>query len=256
MTDTETSGQQIDAGVQTPVTETNVSVPIPQTETPAPAEVVLEKMVPQSKVNEIVGAAKRDATEKAYEKAKSELQTPRPIEQPVAPPQQPSGTVQPQLTEEYVKTIINEQATQKAHEAEVAIYQAQATEMINDFSVKAAEGRTRYDDFETIVAPLRVDENVYLVQWARDVDNISDVLYELGKNGAKFNVISGLMKNGNIDLAKREFLNLSKSIKANDAGMQQNVAPTPLGQIEPSNTGTDNGAHTVRDLQKLKSLRG
>ena len=80
------------------------------------------------------------------------------------------------------------------------------------------------------------------------VDNSHDVLYELGKDRIKManlETLAHMSPNDAIIQAQR----LSQSIKDNEVASKIKTPNEPLSQIRPSNTGTDNGAMSVKDYR-------
>jgi hypothetical protein len=230
------------AGAETAQTE----VMTPHAEATAlKVEETPEKLVPQSKVNEVVGAAKRDAYEKARKDFEASAMQTQVTHTEGAVNSAPQNVTVPA---DEIRRIIEEEATRKADEA-------YANQLVNEFAQKVEIGKSKYNDFEENVAQLNFSENPYLMDWANKMDNSADVLYDLAKNPTKFASILMLAKT-NPQMAYKQFGELSKSIKANEEALKQPKSPTPLDQITPSNTGTDNGANTVSDLRKLDSLRG
>jgi hypothetical protein len=214
-----------------------------------PVEKVDEKLVPQSKVNEVVGAAKKDA----YEKARKEFEAQYPSSTVNAPvnnvaPNQPDVADETLMTSSQVRELINAEATRQRNEAETQ-------QMITTFANKMEAGKSKYNDFEATVSQLDIFNNPELIPLANSMDNSSDVLYDLAKNPGKFASVLLLAKT-NPTLAHRQFWDISNSIKANEAALRQPQADAPLDQINPSNTGTDNGLKTVSDLRKAPYLRG
>ena len=242
MTDTEQSGQQEKAVVETPVTE---EVKNPVTETPTPVVEEPEKMVPQSKVNEIVGAAKKDASDKAYDKAMHELERKEMAESVQQPPQNVPSDPPPN----------NDFSKNFEQELQVRLAQAKRIEELQKFRQVIDDGVAKYNDFDNVVGELDFVRNEHLVQFINAYPNAADVAYDLASNPAKFASIN-LLAQTSPRLAHKEFAKLSKSIESNQEALRQKQAAEPLDQIKPSNTGTDNGLYTVSDLRKNPKLRG
>lgn len=244
---TETNEQQENGQVETPVAE---SVTPPVTDNSATTtEEVPEKVVPQSKVNEIVGAVKRDAYEKATRDFEAQLASPNADQgqtQVSQPP--PVENAQPSNNDEFMAKF--------DQEVNRRVAMSEAQNQLEKFNHVVEGGRGKHEDFDAVVGQLNIVDNPYLIDLANKVENGGEVLYELAVNPAKFAGVAVLARNNSYTLAEKEFNKLSKSIKANESAMQQPKAQEPLSQISPSNTGTDNGLNTVSDYRSQPWLRG
>jgi hypothetical protein len=190
-----------------------------------------EKMLSQKEVNEIVGRAKSEAEQRAYERAKRELSMPaRSAEQPSQPVQSVGGM-------------------QQQSPADIA-----ASQFVNQFIQKMEPGKAKYSDFEQKVAKLNIPNIPEIIHLATQTENTHDVMYDLANNPHNLIKLRQLYQI-NPQLAMDEIHNLSASIKQNEAAQQAKTANEPLGQVKPSTTGTDNGSLSVRDYKKADWLR-
>ncbi len=246
MTETELNGKQETVPVETPAAEV-VETPVVK----VPAETVKsedERVVPQSKVNEIVGAAKKDAYQKAYERALQDVHAQGISDATPTTSSQNDNTDSSAVDEGRIRELIQQEADKK-------VIEKTWTDMVNGVVQKFDGGKEKYNDFDDTVRILNFEKNAHLIGYLHELDNAADVAYELAKNPAKFTTLNDLARD-NPEWAAREFNNLAKSIKDNQATLQQQSAPEPLDQLKPSNTGTDNGSHTVSDLRRDPKLRG
>ena len=227
------------SSIEAPQVENITSAEIAQPE--AVIEAPEEKLVPQSKVNELVGKYKRDAryeAQQAYERGRQESAA------------------------EY-ETRIN-QAPARAHdEVRNEIRQAIADEFeqkrnneyrdtfVREFQGKLNDGYARYTDFEEVVGSLELDKCIPLVQLANSADNTADVLYELGKdeNAAKYATLA-VLANTNPRKAAIQMKQFSESIKGNKSAAAAPKISPPLSQVKGSTVGTGSGKNTLADYKK------
>ena len=223
-----------------------------------------EKMLPVSRVNELVKKAKRDKERQMQEQldaAKAqiqELQAQQPQAQ-AAPEQQsspPQGGIDPQLLQQHVMQLIE----QKQKDDEQKRYAEQLEQEVNQVATqyfgKMAQGKDLYEDFEAMTADFNPAEFPQLVFLANQMDNTPAIIYELRKNPGKLADLATLVERSP-NLARSELGKLSESIKRNsDAKQNLQEAQDPLSRLKPSPVGTDNGTKNVRDYKSSSFLRG
>ncbi len=210
----------------------------------APVE---EKLLNQSRVNEIVGHAKKEAYEKARREVLAEQQQAQaPYQASTVPAESSMGGV-PSLDENRIRQLINEESQRKSD-------YAMAEKTAGEFVQKLTSAKEKYPDMDDVASQLNLASVPQLVQWTNGLDNTADVIYNIGKNPSKFANLLTLTTTAP-HLAVAELQRLSKSIKDNEAGAQANSPPPPLGQIKPSATGADNGSMGVRDYKKANYLK-
>jgi hypothetical protein len=206
-----------------------------------------EKMLPQSKVNALIGQARQEGAARAVEEYRRS--------QPESAPQQPSyreSSSQPdetrfrQLAAEEAHRLRDQWVaeTQQRHDEETA------HQIVKGFYDKIEPGKQKYDDFDKITGDLELRRFPNIVQMlSQQIDNSHDVLYELGKNRAKL---------AQIEMTARDFpqealydlRRLSESVKKNDEVSGHRNVNAPLNQQRPSNVGTDSGGIlSMRDLK-------
>ncbi len=210
-----------------------------------PDDQVAEKMLPQSKVNEIVGATKKSAYDKAYQDARAELESNKGTSETKAA--QSSGNV-----EEIVSGKITEYFNDmySAQQAEIAKAEAQKT--LTSLQGKVDEASKKYEDFEDVTKDIPYGSFPDLLTAADGVDNSGDVLYHLGKNPSKFRELASALSNDNPlrSVALKELSQLSASLKNNESARNKDLPRSPLSSIRPSNVGADNGKAKMSDLRK------
>jgi hypothetical protein len=200
-----------------------------------------EKLIPQSKVNEIVHERTSAVAEKARREALDEFQRQH---------QQSMGGMSA-MSEQQIKDLISSESKKIAEQqTQQAMYQ----KMVNEFVDKMRTGKSKYSDFDETVMPLDIPSIPHVVELANGADNTADIMYELGKNPSKVAIISALAVT-NPNLAKIEMAKLSNSIKANQAAANQSDARMPLNQETPTNFAADNGKMSRAELKKQPWLR-
>ncbi len=221
-----------------------------------------EHMVPQSKVNELIGLAKA----KAYEKARAELQAQpmqnqnlnMPIDAQAQSPQGVGGM--PPEIDSRVQQIIDErieaeQARQEEMRAEQerGKYEDYVKGVALTYLDKMSKGKEMHEDFEAIMSDFDASENKELVFLASELEDPASVLYELNKNQPMNLLAITQAAKYTPKLAKRMLDSLQESIKSNKQAVSEHVsAKPPLSQIKPSSAaGADGGQRTIQDYKKI-----
>lgn len=195
-----------------------------------------EKLLTQQEVNELVGRVRRETAEREARKYANQNQQ--------------SQTQQPS-TDEFRRIAAEESQRLMDKSREDAYRTAQeesAQRIASEFFGKLATGKEKYQDFEKVVGEVELRAIPHVVQLANQVENTADVMYELAKNPTKIAAIQQLI-GISPKLAMAEMQRLAQSIKDNESAAKEKLPNSPLSQIRPSNTGTDNGVLSVKDLR-------
>lgn len=241
--------------------ETNV---VAEEQSKESSNVPPEKMLPVSRVNELVKKAKWDGERKMQEQleqAKQQIeqlqgqQAQQPVPQQGAQQGQQQGQ---QMSPEQLQQIM-QMMQQKQQEEEAARHQEQLQKEVDQVAQqyygKMAQGKDLYEDFEAIAGGFEPAAFPQLVFLANQSDNTAAIIYELQKNPSKLASLQVLVEKSP-SMARNEIAKLSQSIKANlDAKANLQEAKEPLDRMKPSPTGTDNGAKTVRDYKSSSFLK-
>jgi hypothetical protein len=210
-----------------------------------------ERTFRQSEVNELIGREKHEAVERYKRQNEQERQPQQSAQQP------PSYQSQGGFTETDLRRMAAEEA-QRLHETKQQDYERQqmenqVVEVAKEFSTKMTAGKEKYQDFDTVMGKIKVDKYGNVAYMAtRGLDNTADVMYHLAKNPMIMAEIERTSRE-DPDLAYYEMQRISQSIKDNESASNIKVPRPPLSQLSPSNTGTDNGAMSVKDFrQKYK----
>lgn len=262
----------IDSGVvsqdaQPVVTDSHVvneaSIPEASVEKPN-TEAKPEKLFRRDEVAKIVNAE----TQKAIEKAKREYEALQSFEtlkvqQPIAPkaPEMSASIGNMPATQSYTPEQLQQFVKQEiANEARTQATEMRFQEAISSFSSKIEDAASRHSDFHEVVNKLGFDKMPEqtlksVVALFNVADNGADVLYDVASHPTKYAGIVNLIAI-NPNLAIHEIQRLSSSIKENARAASTPVANPPLSQVNPSPTGADNGAMTLREMKKQPWARG
>lgn len=195
--------------------------------------------------------------EKAFERGKrhmmEELQqqqqqaqpAPQPIPQPVQQPQSLGGM--PQLSQDDVMRMIAERTPQLLQQQRE---QDHAHNMANGFVQKMRAAEARHPGLESKLNELDYTHLGPVIKLVDSMDNPADIMKELVDNPMKMgNLVT--LAHTQPNMAKKAMFDLSNSIKQNQTALAQEAqASEPLGQITPSNVGSDSGSKgSVRDFK-------
>jgi hypothetical protein len=229
----------------------STAAPTP-TSAPAPASYQAPTPAPRTytddEVNHIVGGKKKSAYEKGYAEAKAELEKSYQAPQATysAPQQQTQSAPSGYLTEEQVRKLAADEFQKNLqNHTQKQFYETKA----NDFVNKMNAGKSKFSDFETVVASLNIPQIPEVWMTAGELKNPELVMYELGKDPQRFANIMNLKNHP--EMLKRSLEQIeeaaSKNLAAEEA--KKNVAPAPLARQKPPTVGIDSG----RDKSTWKS---
>ena len=233
-----------------------------------------EKMLPASRVNQLVQQAKRDGARKMQEQldaakqqieqlqsqqAQQQLQNTAQTGSPQQPQQQ-QGQQQGGVDAQQIQQQVMQMMQQKMQEDEARRHQEQLEKEVNEVAQqyfgKIAQGKEAFEDFDAVTADFDPAAFPQLVYLATQTDNTAAIIYELQKNPAKLAQLS-VMVDKSPAQARKMLASLSESIKTNDdAKRNLQEAQDPLSRLKPSPVGTDSGTKTVRDFKSASFLKG
>lgn len=225
-----------------------------QVESPA-VEKPQEKMIPQSRVEQLLHERTKDVAAKsraqALEDAKQLYQSPSPVQQP----QQSMGGMS-QMSPDELSRMISE-SVQKNLETErtrhvEAQKQQDAHRIVSEFQNKIAA--SDHPDLMKRLQDLGLGNIPHIVELANGMENTADIMHELEQNPAKIGNLTSLLYT-HPQLAIREMQRLSHSIKANKDASNHQSANEPLDRMSASVTKTDNGQMSDADLRSQDWMR-
>jgi hypothetical protein len=230
-----------------------------------------EKMLPASRVNDLVKKAKRQGERKMQEQLDAakqqieQLQAQQQVQQQAngqpqqSPQQAPQGQapgVDMQQIQQQVMQMLQQKQQEDAQKRHDEQLEQEVNQVAQQYFGKMAQGKDMFEDFEAMTADFNPAEFPQLVFLANQMDNTPAIIYELRKNPGKLADLAVLVEKSP-SMARSELTKLSESIKRNDAaksGLQE--AQDPLNRLKPSPLGTDKGPKTVRDYKNSPNLRG
>lgn len=207
-----------------------------------------EKMVPQSKMNEVVGREKL--------RIKQEME--QRHQQEIAAMQRQNGGIDEDAIAERAAAAAEQRLAKKMEEQQQKQQYVQYLDTVaGNYIEKMKAGPSLYEDFQETVADFDPKEFKDVLFLAHDLPELPDIVYELSKNTDKLTRLDALAAKSP-KMAKREIQKLAQSIQANKAAKQSNEsAPAPLKSIKPSTAaGVGDGKLGLRDLKKASWLRG
>ena len=215
---------------------------------------ITEKMLPQSKVDEIVKATKYSMAEKAkreVEEARREAL--EQIASQRAPAQQQYSAPASDDTE--FQARFDRAAANFSQKAQAQKLEKEAEQIAEQFFSKLKEGKKSYDDFDEVFDGVDFRSIANTVQLVNELDNTSDVMYELVKNPRKlidFEIMAEKMRGK----ASSELKKLSSSIKQNKEGAQTKHAPDPIRQISHTVSKGTSSDLSVDDFTSFLRSKG
>ena len=223
---------------------------------------VQEHMVPQSEVDKLVVATKRETAEK-FERA-AEAQARNQVEKsPVSAP----APVNPgiggmpvidsrKIRDEVLGEIRGEfEAKQRQYDEQNK--RQRAEEFVTEYEGKLSAGRERYDDFDEVIANIDPNEFVDVIMLANSTEGTADIMYELANNPQKLVQVAQAARTSGKQ-AQRIVNEIAKSIKLNrDATGNKSTTNQPLPRGKPSTAGTSSSElKTIADFKNASFLRG
>lgn len=207
-----------------------------------------EKMVPQSVVDKVVGSTRKEAYEKAYQKAQAEIMQQYGIN---------SDNSQPSVGDDSQSFDINQfkqQVTQQIYQKfEENQRQHRAREIASEYQNKMQHEFYQDPEFMSAYQESGIEQHPQLVLMANEMPNTAAVIKDMVNNPLKFANVMALA-NINPSAAKKEIAKLSKSLQVNEDAKNQPRSTPPLSQAKSSTHGiggvADGSSPSVSDLRK------
>lgn len=230
----------------------NMSENIAETVNPAAIANAEEKLLPQSKVNELIGREKAAAREKARQEMMAEIDQLR-----TGQTQAMGGMQAPDIDDIYsqVADRLRNEIAEAQQQAQQAEHEKFVRNQVESYLQKMEAGSGIADDFKEMTAKFRPEKFRELFFLMNQLPNTAHAVYELTKNPTKLANLH-LLAQTDPELAREALETLSKSIDANEQAKANNVqVPAPIGRVTPSLAGADSGAMTLKDFKKAPWLR-
>lgn len=221
-------------------------------ETNEPAqESAQEKMIPVSRVEELVKKAKlkgRDAMQEELEAMRAENA------QLKAGGGSMGGMAAPidvDTLRQQILADLKQQFQQDSESRAQEDLQREAERLAQEYHSRMNSGKANFEDFDEVMSDFNPAAFPNLVFLATQVDNTPAVMYELMKNPSKWATVAVLAEK-DPQAAQNMINRMSASIKANDqAKAQEREVNAPLSRLQSSPTGQDTGELGIRDYKKM-----
>lgn len=247
------SSNGMSQGQDTSSSPGSVPSPAPVQQQTAPVTTSDERVLRQSEVNDIVKRAKLSAVDD-YKRLQSEqpnyfnqkygdgVQTQQPVNQNASTPNE---THYRQIAAQEAQRLRDEWVQEARTKSEAE----HAQRIVQNFWSKISPGKEKYQDFEKVTGDIEYARFPNVVQMLSEhIDNAHDVLYAFGNDRMKMAQLEQLATMSPRD-AIQHAQRLSQSLKDNDKASKVRMPNEPLDHLRPSNTGTDNGVMSVKDLR-------
>ncbi len=227
------------------------------------AEEQAEKLVPQSKMNEII----KQRLAEREDKVRREMEALYAQKASAGAPPSQSGGMQGQGNGEIEDRVFNrvlEKAKEmdlaeqrKAEEAQRLREQQEVEKAAQQLFVRLEEGKKRLPEFEEAMADFEISAFPTASILAGQHENAPEILMEFAKNPNKAMEIEALHQKSPA-MAEKRLEKLAKSIQANADAIEGHVKTNPpLVRIKPSSSaGVDTGKMGLKDYKKASWLRG
>jgi hypothetical protein len=211
-----------------------------------------EKFLPQSKVNELIGHAKKEAEERVRREFEQQQ-----VQRNAQPSASSMGGIA-QLTDDQIAQkmaqVAQSEVQKLVQQHAQKLQQESWDKEVRQFADKIIAGAQEFPDFDAKVSELDISAYPELIPILNAVDNTAAVLYDLASNPLKAEGLRSLAIR-NRKGALNQMRVLAESIKANKSALEQKQPSEPLSQINQSLTPMDNGSQSISALRKADWLR-
>jgi hypothetical protein len=227
---------------------------VEESETQAPVEEiqeqVQEKMIPVSRVEELVKKAKL----KGRDAMQDELEAMRAENEQLKSGGSMGGMAAPVDVDALRQQILSDlkdtfqQESEKRAQDEL---QREAEKLAGEYHSRMTAGREQFEDFDDVMADFNPAAFPNLVYLATQVDNTPAVMYELMKSPNKW-ATAAVLADRDPQAAQNMINRISTSIKANEqAKAQEKQVSEPLSRMQSSPTGQDSGSMGLQDFKRM-----
>lgn len=207
-----------------------------------------EKMVPASRVTELVKAAKEKGRELGRESMHDEYERVRQENERLKMTPVSSNS----FDESFISRKIQEELEARQAAQEENRFKEEVQRTTNEFISKLQSGNELYSDFDEVVSGFNPSAYPALVWLANNTDNTADIIYELAKNPQKLAAMTVIAerdpKGAQLALKK-----LAASIRSNQeaAALEKHSPKAPLSKMQSSPVGSNAGDLSIADLRKM-----
>lgn len=212
---------------------------------------VQEKMLPVSRVNELVKTAKlkgRDAMREEFEQLQQENERLKANQGSMGGMSAPAFDEQA-LSQKIKADLMREFQSQRDEQEQLQLQEG-LKKTADEFMGKLSGGHELYSDFAEVIEDFNPAAFPQLAILANQTDNTAAIIYELAKNPQKLATIAVLAER-DPRAAQSAMNKLSASIKANEQAVaaEKDSPNAPLSKMQSSPVGSGSGA---LDLEGLK----
>ena len=208
-----------------------------------------EKLLPQEKVNQLVGEAKQ----RGYEKGRAEFESQRQ-----SVPQVGNQPQNPQMDENYLRDFMAKELAKRDDETRqqelMRQQESEGRRILTELAGHRDAAEAKYPDFKEATQWMNLNDRKLsdVLVAINGVENAPDLIYDLAKNPDK-----AALYNNAPDSAKPMLIRKwSESVKVNQQASGQRLPNAPLKQITPSNVGLDNGKQALTPESARKAAQG
>lgn len=251
MADTNEVGASVAPEINTEVTQqsntTNTETQNSETIQAAQPKTREERLFTRDELAKITNAEKQKAYEQAKKEVEQKYQTQEQSQYADRQVNANMGNIAvPQTSELQLRQLIQEENVRLNQDAK-------AQEAVNDFVTKMSATAEKNPDFENAVSKIELNKIPQIIHLANKMNNTGEIFYELAKNPEKLASLVSISKIS-MPLAEERMVALAASIEQNNRAADPGISK-PLSKINYSNTTTDNGNMTIKDLKKQDWLK-
>jgi hypothetical protein len=205
-------------------------------------------MVPQEKVNELIGQAKQKARESGYQQATQEWQS----KMGAAPqPSAPGGLDQNEISK-LVAAQLNEHLQRQAQEQAEALIKQDIKRVSDELKAKMDVANAKNPDFKSITNSVNFSafQNALLLSNTVESDIWPEVMVELARNPEKLDRIDSLAQK-DPQAALVAMNKLKQSVKVNLDAQQSQLPKAPSNSLKSSNVGVGKRPGSSADFHDL-----
>lgn len=180
-----------------------------------------EKMVPQSKVNDII----REVTARTAEKVRREA-----AEHQTATP---TSTFDPAAISEIVRATMREEENARL----VRQWEEEGHALARGIEKKIDSIRSKYADTDEVMRGMPLAKVPELVMLANEFDDGGEIMYHLAKNPEKAVTLKAIFSNVSPQKAKESMKQIADSLKTNESGKAIKMPKPPSDGLPPSTEG-------------------
>lgn len=214
-----------------------------------------ERMVPQSKVNELIKEKIQTAKEKGYKQALEDFQKSTQSVSSNGDYSHKSTSIDEGNIKKIVSEALLDNQTKLQEQMRAQQAQHAHQQVISELAGKINDASKNLPDYaETLSQVGNFAEAPAVLHYANKVENAGEVLYELAKHPHKAVQIISAINAGTPTIAESLIRSLSKSIKDNNQSTGDKLPDEPLSQLKPSNIGIGKAPTDTASL--VKSFKG